>query len=107
MKVLMWVATVTMLAACGSPLPDTDPAAVGRADAVATEGDEVAVEFVPDPGYEYFEGTTFVIDGEVPVGGAVDDATQIESGDRLHVWTDVCAESFPVQCVVTAVEVLD
>ncbi|WP_062078199.1 hypothetical protein [Demequina globuliformis] len=107
MKPLVWIPALAILAACGSPLPQEDPAAVGTADAVVTSGDTVDVAFVPDAGYEYFEGTTFVLGSEIPVGGVVDDAALIASGDRLRVWTDACAESFPVQCIVTAVEVLD
>lgn len=107
MKRLLWLPALALVAGCGSALPEEDPAAVGTADAVVTSGDTVEVAFVPDAGYEYFDGTTFVLGPEVPVGGAVDDAALISSGDRLHVWTNACAESFPVQCIVTAVEVLD
>lgn len=96
-----------VLAACGSPVPERDPEAIGTADAVVTEGDVTRVSFVPDPGYEYFEGTTFVLTDEIPVVGAVDVAAAIEEGDVLRVWSSVCAESFPVQCQVDVVEVLD
>ncbi|WP_061961756.1 hypothetical protein [Demequina flava] len=103
-----WLVPIAVaLAACGSPLPESDPEAVGTADAVAAQDGDVAISFVPDVGYEYFEGTTFVVGDEVPVGGSAKAASDIEAGDAIAVWTDVCAESFPVQCVVTAVEVLD
>ena len=104
-SVLLLAASALVLAACGAPLPERLPDAVGEAAAVATDGDAVEIAFVPDVGHEYFEGTTFVVDGAVPVAGAVDDAAEISAGDRLAVWVTVCAESFPVQCDVEAVRV--
>lgn len=105
-KRLLAVAGLALiLAGCGSSLPERDPEAVGTADAVATEGDTTSVSFVTAPGYEYFEDTTFVLGPEVAVGGAVDSAADILAGDAISVWTGACAESFPVQCQVEAVEV--
>ena len=97
------------LAACadGDSTHDRAPDAVGSATAVASAGAATRIEFAPDPGYEYFEGTTFVLDEDVTVTGAATDASAIEDGDRLEVWTGACAESFPVQCAVEHVEVLD
>ncbi|WP_084129081.1 hypothetical protein [Demequina sp. NBRC 110055] len=106
MKRLIAVAGVALvLAGCGSSLPEREPEAVGKADAVVTEGDTTSVSFGTAPGYEYFEGTTFVLGPEVAVGGAVDSAADILAGDAINVWTGACAESFPVQCQVEAVEV--
>ncbi|MFW2513164.1 hypothetical protein ACNI3K_05250 [Demequina sp. SO4-13] len=103
------VACVLVLAACGSgsePV-DREADAVGTAAAVDAAGEALRVEFEPDPGYEYFEGTEFAIDDEVTVVGDADLEDTLRAGDRLAVWTEVCAESFPVQCKVEAVEVLD
>ncbi|WP_084077067.1 DUF3221 domain-containing protein [Demequina sp. NBRC 110057] len=103
------LALVVTLAGCtgAASLPDRDPEAVGTADAVVTEGAETRVSFVPDAGYEYFEGTTFVLTDDITVTGAVDTAADITDGDRIQVWSTICAESFPVRCQVEAVEVLD
>lgn len=97
------------LAACagGSSAPDRDPEAVGTVEVAEHVDGASRVGFVPDDGYEYFEGTTFVIDDAVTVSGAATSASAIEAGDRLEVWTAECAESFPVQCAVEHVEVLD
>ena len=107
--VLATAAAATMLASCaaGAAAPEREPEAVGTATATESAGGATHVTFAPDAGYEYFEGTTFVLDGEVTVNGAATDASAIEPGDRLEVWTGACAESFPVQCAVEHVEVLD
>ncbi len=108
MKRLLAVAGVALVVAgCGSTLPEREPEAVGTASAVVTEGDQTRVAFLPDPDYEYFEGTTFVLTEGIPVGGAVEAAADIPEGATIHVWSGPCAESFPVQCQVEAVEVLD
>lgn len=59
------------------------------------------VEFAPDPGYEYFDGTVF----EFAEGGALESesgealgASDLAVGDHLAVWVEECAESFPVRC---------
>ncbi|MFV0284866.1 MAG: hypothetical protein ACK5IM_00575, partial [Demequina sp.] len=66
--VVVAVAASLVLAGCsgGAALPEREPEAVGTADAVVTEGDQTRVSFVPDAGYEYFEGTTFVLTDEIP-----------------------------------------
>jgi len=83
-----------------------EPEAVGSVISMTFGEDSVQVEFAPDEGYEYFEGTTFdipfsaaaTIDGETPVV-----LGDLETGDRINVWTGPCAESMPVQCEVQAV----
>lgn len=103
------VACVAGLGGCadGQALPDREADAVGAAQLVERGGDVVSVGFSHDEGYEYYEGTVFVLDDAVTVVGAVDAPSAIREGDRLRVWTGACAESFPVQCEVEAVEVLD
>ncbi|WP_297084013.1 hypothetical protein [uncultured Demequina sp.] len=94
------------LTGCSSEsLPDREADAVGTAAEVVTEGEATRVLFEYGDGYEYFEGTTFVIDDDVTVAG-VDDRSGIPAGAALEVWTGPCAESFPVQCEVEAVLVL-
>ena len=90
----------------GGGVPGRAPEAVGTAMQVTVSGETTSVLFAPELGYEYFEGTTFVLDADVVVTGAVADAADIVAGDRLNVWTQECAESYPVQCTVEAVEVL-
>jgi|SRR5690554_1077671 len=106
-------AVITTLLACallagcaaGFNPPSRAPDALGTAAAIETADGVTSVLFEHDSGYEYFEGTTFVLDDEVDVGGKVTAASAIEVGDRIDVWTNECAESFPVQCQVEAVKV--
>ncbi|GIG55437.1 hypothetical protein [Demequina activiva] len=109
LTVTVATAAAAALAACGADgsTPEREPEAVGTATAADHGGGATRIAFEPDAGYDYFEGTTFVLDEQVSVGGTVTSASAIESGDRLEVWTGPCAESFPVQCTVEHVEVLD
>lgn len=106
-KLLPSLLACALLAGCTHPFnpPDRLSDAYGTAAAVETSGGVTEVLFEPDAGDEYFEGTTFVLDDQVRVGGKVSDASAIEVGDRIDVWTNECAESFPVQCQVEAVKV--
>ena len=99
--------TCGLLAGCASGFnpPARAPDAVGSVAAVDTSGGVTEVLFEHDSGYEYFEGTTFVLDDQVDVGGKVTDASAVVVGDRVVVWTGACAESFPVQCYVEAFKV--
>jgi hypothetical protein len=101
------LACALSLAGCAGSAGDGDPvvepAAVGTVRSVEVGTDSVAVGFDPDAGFEYFEGTTFVIEPQTP--GV--DASTLEVGDRVEVWTEVCAESFPVQCSVQRIELAD
>lgn len=90
---------------CAGSVPGRAPDAVGDVVAVDYRESVVEVQFDHDPGYEYFEGTTFMLGEDVTITGAVDHAVQIRPDDRIGVWVDACAESFPVQCTVVAVEV--
>ncbi len=82
------------------------PEAIGSVASMTFGEDSVQVQFVPDAGYEYFEGTTFdipfsaatAIDGETAVV-----LGDLVAGDRINVWTGPCRESYPVQCDVEAV----
>lgn len=96
-----------LLASCASGFnpPDRAPDATGTAAGVETSDGVTSVIFEHEVGYEYFEGTIFVLDDEVAVGGKVSAASAIEVGDRIAVWTNKCAESFPVQCQVEALKV--
>src|SRR5690554_5353017 len=96
-----------LLVGCGAGFdpPSRAPDAVGAAAAVETSDGVTSVLFEHDAGYEYFEGTTFVLDDQVDVGGKVTSASAIEVGDRVVVWTGACAESFPVQCQIEAFKV--
>lgn len=102
------VAVAMAVAACGStaPAPVREAEAVGTV--VAVDGDAasgVLVAFEPDPGYEYFEGTTFPVgDGDLVGGTRVQ---ELRDGARIEVWVVACAESFPVQCDVEAARVVD
>jgi hypothetical protein len=83
------------------------PDATGTIDALGDADGLVSIAFVPDAGFEYFEGTTFQVPadafphGEDGVSLAPDD---LSVGDHINVWVGACAESFPVQCEVERVE---
>lgn len=97
---------VLLLAGCGTVLPSRQPDAVGTVGEVGSSQAGTVLSFVPDAGYEYFQGTLFVIDDSVTVvgpEGAATEGSDIPIGARVDVWTDLCAESFPVQCDVVAV----
>ncbi len=82
------------------------PEAVGSVVGIVFGEDSVRVQFAPDAGYEYYEGTTF----DVPFSAAtaIDGETllvlgDLVAGDRINVWTGACRESDPVQCDIEAV----
>lgn len=98
-----------VLAGC-KPVGLGDPSAVGVVAAVDVSVDTVGLSFVPDPGYEYFSGTIFFLEPGTDVrdsGWDPLDPTEIAAGATIEVWTAECAESFPVQCTVTNVRVVD
>ncbi|WP_156155895.1 hypothetical protein [Demequina phytophila] len=109
------VAIALALAACaprggGDARDDRDPDAIGTVISVDDATGVIAVGFAPDPGYEYFEGTTFEFaeqgaierpDGEAAV------ASDLDVGTRLEVWVEACAESFPVQCADPLARILE
>ena len=93
------------LAGCAAgsddPRGSRDPDAVGTVAAVDTSGGGVSVGFIPDPGYEYFAGTIFAFDADGDLESASGEAAgpgDVAVGDRIEVWVEACAESFPVQC---------
>ncbi|MDN4482588.1 hypothetical protein [Demequina lignilytica] len=99
------VALAAMLCACSASETDVrdtrEPDAVGTVVSVEAGAGTFDVEFAPDAGYEYFDGTTFAF----AEGGALESATgealtasDLAVGDHLEVWVESCAESFPVQC---------
>ncbi|WP_144016056.1 hypothetical protein [Demequina sp. NBRC 110052] len=96
----------TLLAGCEAALPSRQPDAVGTVGEVSTSDGVTVLSFVPDAGYEYFLGTLFWVDDSVEVigpEGVSVDASEIVLGAEVEVWTEACAESFPVQCDVVAV----
>lgn len=106
-KTLISLLACTLLASCTHPFtpPDRLSDAYGTVAGIEASGGVTQVLFQHDPGFEYFEGTTFVLDHQVRIGGKVSDASALEVGDRIDVWTTECGESFPVQCKVEAVVV--
>ncbi|MDN4474866.1 hypothetical protein QQX09_03230 [Demequina sp. SYSU T00192] len=94
------------LAACeargGDDVRDSRaPDAVGTVTSVEDATGVIAVGFAPDPGDEYFEGTVFEFaeqGGLEGPGGEALGGSDVSVGDRLEVWVEECAESFPVQC---------
>jgi hypothetical protein len=112
------LATVALLAAVtagcadtgarggGSP-PDREPDVSGVVAGTGEPGGAVLAE----PSDAYYEGMGLLRGDPLIVKG--DDAqpvspAELEDGQRVDVWTDgVCAESFPVQCGITALRLQD
>lgn len=94
-----------MVAGCADPgAPDREPDVTGVVALVGTPSAPVLTE----PSDAYFEGMSLLrgdpvlVDGE----GRPVPYDQLQDGDAIEVWTDgPCAESFPVQCPVTALRV--
>ncbi len=101
--VLAVAAVVLAVAGCGgSPVPDRDPDVTG---VVARSASGAILTEPSDPYFDQMSllrGDPVLIDqdgDEVPYG-------ELAEGDAIEVWIDgACAESFPVQCTVTALRV--
>lgn len=91
--------------ASGSTLPDSEPTTVGVVSRAEADADPALTDS-SDP---YFEGMA-LLRGDPLI---VDDATgeglappALQDGAEVAVWTEgACAESYPVQCTVVAIEV--
>lgn len=97
------LAVVLAVAACGtgSRLPDREPH-VGGVVAPGTSG-RVVLREASD---RYYEGMS--LDGDHPVVGSDGEDVELSVGDVVEVWVmGPCAESFPVQCRLEAVRVVD
>ena len=97
------IALLLLAAACTAepPIPDREPDVTGVVAGADGPGGPVLAE----PSDGYFEGMSLLRGNPVVVGsdGAVVPVLTIEDGDAVEVWIDgPCAESFPVQCDVTA-----
>lgn len=105
------VAAVLASAACAprSNNPGDDPAAEGVvADLnVLIEG-AVSFTLTGLDERDYFFDAQITVGSETEVtdpNGALLVPTDISEGDVVEVWTDTCAESYPVQCRATAVRI--
>ena len=93
---------------------DTVPAGKGRApdatgtiEAVHLSDGPISISFTPDPGFEYFAGTTFNVSPVAfPHGqdGVTLTAADLSVGTHINVWVTGCSGSAPVQCDVERVE---
>ncbi|WP_062380264.1 hypothetical protein [Demequina pelophila] len=99
------VAIAVLLAACGGGGDDAREAraadATGTVVEVVDRADPVVITFAPDAGGEYYDGARLTL---ATAGGLVDSegealtGADLAVGDRIEIWTEECAESFPVQC---------
>ncbi|MBN2176705.1 MAG: hypothetical protein JW722_03510 [Demequinaceae bacterium] len=113
-----------LLAACGTSasidwsasLPDRDPSAVGTlyskgpADPTGPGAVVLFTLIVNVDEYPYFENARLSFDSRTVIRTATGEVLtlrELASGMRVEVWTDICAESFPIQCFVTDVYVTD
>jgi hypothetical protein len=90
--------------ACG--LTDRDPDVTG----VVARPSEKATPVLTQPSDRYFDGMSLL--GGDPVilssSGERVPSSELEQGDRVEVWVgDVCAESYPVQCTIDAVRLVE
>jgi hypothetical protein len=79
----------------GASLPDRPAELVG--EVTEAEGERFLVEedpASPDSGRKAW----VAIEGPVLLGDEPADAAAIEVGQRVQVWTGICAESYPEQC---------
>jgi hypothetical protein len=86
--------------------PDRDADVTG---VVGTDDAYPAQPHLVEPSDDYYlgmsllRGEPFVVDAD----GTVLSASELDDGDEVAVWTgDACAESFPVQCDIVAIEVI-
>lgn len=100
------VLAVLLSACAASGVPDREPDAVGTVSQIIGDERVTGLLFAPEAGYEYFDQTVFTVEDSTTLEG-VASRTEIGAGDAIEVWTGPCAESFPVQCDVVAVRVLD
>ena len=83
------------------------PDATGTIEAVHLSDGPISIAFQPDPGFEYFAGTTFNVPPiAFPHGedGVTLAASDLSIGERINVWVTGCSGSAPVQCDVERVE---
>lgn len=102
-----------------SPLPSGEPTSAGKVRAPDAEGTifsasvgdgSVVVVLTADPGYEYYADAVLDIApsaGSNGEDGITVDPTDLVAGDRIRVWTTICLESYPVQCGVDRVEIIE
>jgi hypothetical protein len=104
--------TSLLLAGCagtaddGAPaVPDRAPDVTGVVGAGERAGDPVLVEASD----AYYEGMGLLRGDPVVVrDGTEVSPSELRDGTAVEVWTaDACAESYPVQCDVEAIRVLD
>lgn len=95
------VLAASALAACGGPVPDREPDVTGVA---AADGDALVLA---EPSDRYYEGMRLPTQGTAVVGPG-GGPTTLAAGDAVEVWVaGPCAESFPVQCEVGAVRLVE
>ena len=105
---------LVLLGGCGddaadttaSTLSDSEPTTTGVVSRPEARADPTLAE-AADP---YFEGMGLLGGDPVIIDGSTGDplaASELEDGAEVAVWTEgACAESYPVQCTVVALEVL-
>lgn len=89
----------------GAALPDRAPDVTGTVQVAQGSPEPVLV----DASDAYYEGMGLLRgDPAVVRGGAEVPPAELRDGTLVEVWTgDACAESYPVQCDIEAVRILD
>lgn len=109
-RALALLLTLALAAGCGdaaddAAVPDRAPDVTG---VVATPG-AAAEPVLVDASDPYYEGMSLLRGDPVVLGAGGDAApADLRAGVPVEVWTaGACAESYPVQCEILAVRVLD
>jgi hypothetical protein len=112
--IVVVVAALLGFASCGTGVSFPAAAPDARGTLAPYNDDGPAASYPPGVGvfhltidddrYSYFADAVLSIDDDTVIGnqfGDVLSVTDLSAGDAVDVWTDACAESFPVQCRVT------
>ena len=93
-----------MLAGCGSnDDPSAGEATEGTVNLVQESGDPLVFVFSTDAQSNL--NNAIITVSKRNLEGA--EPQEVERGDKVKVWVEVCTSSIPAQCEATRVEVLD
>ena len=100
-RILATVAVALVLAGCGGADKE-EPAAEGTVSMVQDAGDPFVFVLSTEP-QSSLNNAIITVDAR-NIEGA--EPSEIERGDEVKVWAQVCTQSIPAQCQATSVEVV-
>jgi hypothetical protein len=89
------------LAGCGAG-DKGEPAAEGAVSAVQEAGDQLVFVLSTEP-QNALNNAIITVDAKDLEGA---EPADVERGDEVKVWADVCTQSLPARCQATSVEVV-